>query len=66
MSKGKKSQKKGFISGLILGIIFVVFLILISLFINSNWTLGSFIYYSILIITSMLGSILGINKKKSN
>ena len=62
---GKKSLKKGFISGLILGLSFALFLIIICLFINSKWSFGRIIYYVILIMSSMLGSILGINKKKS-
>lgn len=63
---GKKSLKKGFISGGILGIIFILFLIIMGLFFKVSFNLERFIYYVILILSSMLGSIIGINKKKSN
>jgi len=62
---GKKQSKKGFISGLILGGIFILFLIIMGLFFKLEWNFGRFIYYIILIMSSMLGSIIGINKKKS-
>ena len=63
---GKRSLKKGFISGGILGIIFILFLIIMGLFFKVNFNLERFIYYVILILSSMLGSIIGINKKKPN
>jgi len=62
---GKKSLKKGFISGLILGLSFILFLTIIGLFFKLEWNFGRIIYYVILIMSSMLGSIIGINKKKS-
>ena len=63
---GKKSLKKGFVGGGILGLVFVVLLIILGLFFKLKFSLGRFIYYIILILSSMLGSIIGINKKKSN
>ena len=63
---GRKSEKKGFISGGILGLIFIFILIILGLFFKTDFNLGRFIYYIILILSSMLGSIIGINKKKSN
>lgn len=63
---GKKSIKKGFISGGILGGIFVILLIIFGLFFKLKFSIGRFIYYIILIFSTMMGSIIGINKKKSN
>ena len=63
---GKKSSKKGFISGAILGFIFIIFLIFLGLFFKVNFSFGRFIYFIILILSTMVGSIIGINKKKSN
>lgn len=62
---GKKSLKKGFVSGLILGVSFILFLTIIGLFFKLEWNIGRVVYYVILIMSSMLGSIIGINKKKS-
>ena len=63
---GKKSLKKGFISGLILGLMFIIILILMGFIFKTKFDFGRFIYYIILIMSSMLGSIIGINKKKPN
>ena len=63
---GKKSNKKGFIEGLKLGLIFSV----ISIFLNYlafdySFKLKYSLFYLILIISSVLGSMIGINVKKS-
>lgn len=63
---GKKALKKGFISGGILGFVFVILLIILGLFFKIKFNLGGFIYYIILILSAIMGSIIGINKKKSN
>ena len=62
---GKKQTKKGFISGLILGFSFIFFLSIFGLIMNLDWNIGRVVYYVILVMSSVLGSILGINKKKS-
>lgn len=58
---GKKSLKKGFIEGIKLGSITSIILILINI---NNFELKSLLFYLILIITSSLGSMIGINKKR--
>ena len=63
---GKKSTKKGYVSGAILGLIFILFLMFIGLFWGIKFSFGRIIYYLILILCAILGSIIGINKKKSN
>lgn len=62
---GKKSSKNGWLVGSVWGIIFVVILLLLSLiFFFKNINISSFIYYAILILTTIFGSVFGINKKK--
>ncbi len=61
---GKKSQSKGYLSGLLLSVICIFILLILSLLFNSKININSFIYYIILIISSILGSMIGINKKK--
>ena len=60
----KKTIKRGFLEGLILGLIFIsiMFLIKIVLFDNS-FNIATIIYYIILLVTSVLGGMFGINKK---
>lgn len=59
---GKQSEKKGYIEGLKLGIIIIlIFLTLILLL--DRFTLKSLLYYLILVLTSILSSMIGINKK---
>ncbi len=61
---GKRSNKKGWLEGLkISGIIILLFIIVNLLFIHS-FHLKYFLYYIILIYSSILGSIIGINKKQ--
>ena len=65
--QGYKSVKKGWQCGIITGSVFVVNLLIISLILfTKNLRLSSFIYYGILLIFVVVGSILGKNKKKEN
>ena len=61
---GKASGKKGYIEGLKYGLIWIVLLIIINL-ITKEFTYLSIIYYTLLLLISMGGSILGINRKKT-
>lgn len=64
---GKNSNKKGFIEGLKLGLIItILFLLFGYLGIKYNYKLNDIIYYLILVTSSTLGSMIGINKKKKN
>ncbi len=60
---GKISEKKGFISGLFIGIVITFILLLLSLIFKSFPTLKSLLYFFILIISSVIGGMIGINKK---
>ena len=62
---GKKTGKKGWLEGLKLSLIFLVILTLFNyLGLKSNISLKVGIYYLILIISTMFGSIIGVNKYK--
>ncbi len=61
---GKKAEKKGYLEGLKIGIVFIFFLLLINfLFYRTGFSLERLIYYLVLILSSVLGSMVGINKK---
>lgn len=61
---GKKSLKKGYIEGLKLGFIEILLLFIFNfLTYDSGFKLDNIILYVIVIISSALGSMLGINKK---
>jgi len=62
---GKKAQEKGYLEGLKIGLSLIFVLIIINiLFYRSGFSLERLIYYIVLILTSTLGSMIGINKKK--
>jgi len=62
---GKRSLKKGFLEGLKLGGIFSLVLIIFNyLALNNSFKFKYMLFYIILIISSILGSMIGINRKK--
>ena len=62
---GKNSLKKGFIEGIKLGTIFSCFLIIFNyLALDNSFKFKYMLFYIILIISSILGSMIGINRKK--
>lgn len=61
---GRSSNDKGYLEGIKFGSIAVILFLLISLLgIGAKFEIKSIIYYLILIVSSMIGSIIGINKK---
>lgn len=61
---GRKSYKKGWLEGILLSIIFIIILILFNtLGLGNKIELRNLLYYLIMIISCMFGSMLGINKK---
>lgn len=61
---GKLTTSKGYLAGLKIGATFLLLLLIISLFLNKNmFSITSLIYYVILILSSLLGGMMGINKK---
>ena len=60
----KKSSDKGYILGLKLGLIFIIFLCLINLLVfKSSFNIDRLIYYIILLCSSILGGSFGKNFK---
>lgn len=61
---GKHSKKKGWLEGLKLSVIVIIIFILINYIgFNESFKLKSLIFYIILCVTSIFGSVIGINKK---
>ena len=62
---GMKTSKKGWLAGIKFGFIFLIIIGLINiLFYHKNYELINILYYLIIIMTSILGSMIGINLKK--
>lgn len=64
MRTGKKASKKGYLEGLKIGGITVMVLLLANLIFYRSFSLVLFLYYLVLIASSTIGSILGINLKR--
>ena len=60
---GKNVKEKGYLEGIKFGLIIII-LLLIPTIIMKQLNIKLIIYYSMIISTSILGSIMGINKKK--
>lgn len=61
---GKGANKKGYLEGIKFGLITTLLFFIISfLAFDQKITISSLIYYLILIITSSIGAMLGINKR---
>lgn len=64
---GRRSSKKGWLEGLKLSLIFIILLILFNyLGLGSPIKLKNLLYYLIIIVSCVFGSIIGINKKIDN
>ena len=67
MYLGKNCEKKGWLEGIKIGLVVIFLFFLISyLGLDQGITLKSFLYYLILMASSMLGSMLGINKRQES
>jgi len=63
---GNKSNKKGYLEGLKIGLIVIIIFFIISyLAFDKGITIKSSIYYLVILATSIIGSMIGINKKKN-
>jgi len=62
---GRKSNKLGYLEGIKLGLIVNIFFIIISI-ITKSFNVRSLIYYLILLLSSILGAMIGINLKTKN
>lgn len=62
---GQKQGKKGWLEGLKLSLIFLIILTIFNyLGLDYSFSLKSMIYYLILIVSTVLGSIIGVNSNK--
>ncbi len=62
---GKISKSKGYLAGLKIGLIFIAILIIFNLIFLRNFKISLLIYYLLLLMSSVLGGMLGINRKKN-
>ncbi len=65
ISFGFKAIKKGWLEGLKFGLLSVILILIINLLFYRHFVIKNLIYYSILLISSILGSMVGIMKKSS-
>jgi putative membrane protein (TIGR04086 family) len=64
---GKTAHKKGFEDGMIQGLTLISILFVISIiFFHKNLSLGSLLYYLVLLITTIISGIIGKNKKEDS
>ena len=61
---GKNSDKKGWLSGIEIGLIITVILLIVNVLFKTETSIMLILFYIGLTIISTLGSILGINRKK--
>ena len=62
---GKIATNKVYFAGLKVGGLFLLLLIIINLFTNKNiFRISTLIYYLVLVLASVFGGMLGINKKE--
>ena len=61
---GKNSDKKGWLSGIEIGLIITSILLIINVLFKTETSIMLILFYIGLTIISILGSMLGINKKK--
>jgi len=59
---GKNSNSKGWLEGLKFGLILSIMFIIFSLILKNNFEFKNLLYYLILTICSILGSMIGISK----
>lgn len=62
---GKKTTKKGYLEGLKIGLIITIILFILNLIFYRSINLNTFVYYLIIVVGSIFGSMLGINLKRS-
>lgn len=64
---GKKSDNKGYLEGLKLSLIFSIFLLIFNfLALSNSFKFKYLLFYLIIIISCVLGSMIGININKKN
>ena len=59
---GSTTKDKGYISGIKFALIIIIFILLFNYFIFKEFSIKTIIYYSIILTTSIVGSITGKNR----
>lgn len=62
---GNKSNKKGYLSGLLIGISNIILMFILGIILKVEFNLNILIYYITLILSSVIGGCIGINRKGS-
>lgn len=62
----KKSERKGYVNGLIVGGVNIVLILLLSILLGENPEISVGIYFIILLLSSTIGGMFGINFKNKN
>lgn len=60
---GKKTSKRGYLEGIKFSLIIIILFLLLTLLSSEPLKLKSIIYYLIIMITSVFGSMFGINRR---
>lgn len=63
---GKNSLKKGYLEGIKYGLMFIGIIFIINIIFIKELQLSLIIYYLIILVSSILGSMFGINFKKND
>lgn len=61
---GRKANKRGFLEGIKFSIIFILLFVIISFILDEVINIKDIIFYLMVLITSVFGSVLGINTVK--
>lgn len=61
---GRSSNSKGYLKGLLVSMVSILILVLLSLIFKFTLNINTLIYYIILVISTIFGSMIGINRKK--
>ncbi len=62
----KNNDKRGYINGLIIGVLNIILILLLSLLLGGNPKISIGIYLLILLLSSTIGGMFGINFKNKN
>ena len=62
---GRKSEKRGYVTGAFIGGVNILFILILSLILRSFPGTKNLLYFSILLLSSTLGGMFGINKKRN-
>lgn len=62
---GKGSKSKGYLAGLKIGLGFILVLVIFNLIFVRSFKISLLIYYLLLFMSSVLGGMFGINRKKN-